>query len=118
MEQKIFDSELKLLELVWAHEPVSAKALSLLAAEQIGWNKNTTYTVLKKLEAKGYLKRSEPGFICTSLVTKDSVLKSETKSLADKLFGGSKRALFSALLEDEELTREDLEALRTLIEKR
>lgn len=118
MERKIFDSEIKVMELVWAHEPVSAKELTLLAAEGIGWNKNTTYTVIKKLEAKGYLHRQEPGFICTSLVSRQDVRQSETRSLVDRLFGGSRKALFSALLEDEKLTFEDLEELRRMIETR
>lgn len=118
MDQKIFDSEIKILEMIWEKEPVSAKDLSLLAAEKLGWNKNTTYTVIKKLEAKGYIKRSDPGFVCTSLISRKTVFKSETKSLADKLFGGSKKALFSALLEDEDLTKADIDELRKMIDSR
>ena len=118
MIQKIFDSEIKVMEMVWENEPVSAKELSIIAEKQIGWNKNTTYTVIKKLETKGFLKRSEPGFMCTSLVTKEEICKTETQGLVDKLFGGSKKALFSALLQDESLTKDDIEELRSMIEKR
>lgn len=113
---RIFDSELKIMELIWEQEPVSAKELSLLAAENIGWNKNTTYTVIKKLVEKGYIKREEPGFVCTSLVSKENIRKSEAQGLVDKLFGGSKKALFSALLEDEELSAEEISELRKMIE--
>ena len=116
MTPKLFDSELRVMELVWEHEPISAKELSLLADERFSWNKNTTYTVIKKLEGKGYIKREDPGFICTSLVSKEAVCKSEAKGLIEKLFGGSRKALFSALIEDEKLTEEELEALRSLIE--
>ena len=116
MTPKLFDSELRVMELVWENEPVSAKELSLLADERFSWNKNTTYTVIKKLEAKGYIKREDPGFVCTSLVSKEAVCKSEAKGLIEKLFGGSRKALFSALIEDEKLTEEELEALRSLIE--
>ena len=118
MDIKLFDSEIKVMELIWQREPVSAKEISLVAAEQIGWNKNTTYTVIKKLEEKGYIKREDPGFVCTSLISRDEVCKSETRGLIDKLFGGSKKALFSALLEDEDMTGEELEELRKMIEKR
>ncbi len=118
MEIKLFDSEIKVMDLIWEKEPVSAKQLSLLANEEIGWNKNTTYTIIKKLEAKGYIKREDPGFICTSLISKQEVRKAETNGLINKLFGGSKKALFSALLEDEKLTKEDIDQLRQLIEKR
>ena len=118
MSKKIFDSEIKVMELVWANEPVSAKQLSILAAEQIGLNKNTTYTVLKKLEAKKFIKREEPGFICTSLISHQDICKAETNSLINKLFGGSKKALFSALLEDESMTSEEYEQLKKMIEER
>lgn len=118
MELKLFDSEIKVMDLIWANEPVSAKELSILAAQETGWNKNTTYTVIKKLEAKGYIKRQEPGFICTSLISKDEVCRAETQSLIDKLFGGSKKALFSALLEDEKLSGKELEELRKMIDER
>lgn len=115
---KIFDSELKVLELIWANEPVSAKEISVLAERNIGWNKNTTYTVIKKLEEKGYIKRSDPGFVCTSLISKRDVQKEETSGLLAKLFGGSKKALFSVLLEDESLSEEEIRELRDMIEKR
>ncbi len=51
---KLFDSELKIMDIVWDKEPVSAKEISLIAAETIGWNKNTTYTIIKKLMDKRY----------------------------------------------------------------
>ena len=118
MKQKIFDSEIKVMEMIWEREPVSAKELSTIAAQEIGWNKNTTYTVIKKLEAKGYVSRTDPGFICTSLISKEDVCKTETEGLINKLFGGSKKALFSALLEDDTLSDSDIEELKNMIEKR
>ena len=118
MQDKIYDSEYKLLELLWAREPISAKALSLAATQEIGWNKNTTYTILKKLVEKGCVRREEPGFLCTSLLSRDDVRKAETRSLVDRLFGGSKKLLFSALLEDETLSEEDMAQLRRMIDER
>ena len=118
MEQKLFDSELKVMELIWEGEPISAKSVSLLAADRYGWNKNTTYTVIKKMEAKGYIRRNDPGFVCVSLISKKNVCESETQGLIDKLFGGSRKALFSALLEDEKLTQDEIDELRKLIDKR
>ena len=116
--QKLFDSELKVMELIWAHEPISAKELSVLADQEFGWNKNTTYTVIKKIEAKGYIRRNDPGFICVSLISKKDVCENEMQGLIDKLFGGSRKALFSALIEDEKLTKDEIDELRKLIDKR
>jgi predicted transcriptional regulator len=117
MENKLFDSELKLMELVWEAEPVSAKQLSITAAERFGWNKNTTYTVLKKLVEKKVISRSEPGFMCDSLVGREDVRRAETENLIKKMYGGSKKALFSSLLEDETISADELDDLKRLIEK-
>lgn len=118
MKEKLFDSQAKIMEIIWEKNPVSAKEISLIAAETIGWNKNTTYTVIKKLEAKGFIRRDDPGFICTPLVSRDQLQKSEAASLIKKVFGGSRKALFSALLEEEPLTDDEIDELRKLIDKR
>lgn len=115
MREKLFDSEAKVMEILWANSPISAKEISLIAADTIGWNKNTTYTVIKKLEAKGFLRREDPGFICTPLVSQVEMQKAEAASLVKKVFGGSRQALFSALLEDEPLTAEEIDELRKRI---
>lgn len=117
MKEKLFDSEAKIMEIIWANSPICAKDISLIAANTIGWNKNTTYTVIKKLEAKGFIKREDPGFICTPLVSQSAQQKSEAASLVKKVFGGSRQALFSALLEDEPLTADEIRELRKLIEQ-
>lgn len=117
MNEKLFDSEAKVMEIIWERGALSAKEISLIAADTIGWNKNTTYTVIKKLEAKGFIRRDEPGFICTPLVSREQMQKQETESLINKFYGGSKRALFSALLDKEDLTDEQVEELQRLIDK-
>ena len=118
MKEKLFDSEAKVMDIIWTRGPLSAKEISLIAADSIGWNKNTTYTVIKKLESKGFIKRTDPGFICTPLVSQEEMQKKEAVSLLNKVFGGSRKALFSALLEDEDLSDTEIKELRDLIDKR
>ena len=118
MKEKLFDSEAKIMEIIWERGPLSAKEISLIAADTIGWNKNTTYTVIKKLEAKGFLRRDDPGFICTPLVSQEEIQKTEATTLLNKVFGGSRKALFSALLEDEKLSDKEIEDLKELIDRR
>ena len=45
---KLFDSEWKVMEVLWQKNDRTAKEISLRLADTIGWNKNTTYTVIKK----------------------------------------------------------------------
>ena len=115
--EKLFDAELRLMEIIWLHEPISAKEISLIAAKQFDWNKNTTYTVIKRLIEKDVLHREEPGFICSSKLRKADVQKNETNTLIEKLFGGSKKTFFAAFA-GESLSPDEVEALKMLIEKK
>lgn len=114
---RLYDSELKLMEILWESSPITAKEVSALAAEKIGWNKNTTYTILKKLAAKGYIRRTEPGFVCTPLITRQNAQQAESENLIGRLFDGSKKAFLSSFINGKKLTPEEAETLRSLIEK-
>ena len=106
---KLFDSELKVMEVLWEHEEnaaetsekVSAKQIVDVLSQRIGWNKNTTYTVIKKCIEKGAVERGDPGFFCIPLVSRDEVARSETEQLIDKMFGGSSELFFSSFLKNQ-----------------
>ncbi|MBO6061735.1 MAG: hypothetical protein J6P98_06455 [Clostridia bacterium] len=42
--ERLFEGEAKAMEILWQFGPMPAKRAAQIAAEQIGWNKNTTYT--------------------------------------------------------------------------
>jgi len=113
--EKLFDSELKVMEPLWSDGPQSAGALAKRLAEAAGWNRNTTYTVIKKLIEKGAVARSDPGFLCTPLISRQEVQRRETDSLISRLFGGSKAQFLSAFLSEKDLTPAEAQQLRELI---
>jgi predicted transcriptional regulator len=115
---KLFDSELKLMEIIWRKYPVSAKEISIIAAEETGWNKNTTYTVLKKLVDKNAVRRSDPNFICEPLITREQVQMEETRKLIDKLYDGSVKTFLASFLEKEKLSHEEIEELKKIIREK
>ena len=115
--EKLFDSELKVMEPLWADGPQSASELAKKLAASAGWNRNTTYTVIKKLVDKGAVSRSDPGFVCAPLVTREEVQRLETDSLITRLFGGSKAQFLSAFLSEKDLTPAEAQQLRDLIAK-
>ena len=114
--EKLFDSELKVMEPLWEDGPQSAGELAKRLAASCGWNRNTTYTVIKKLVDKGAVARSDPGFLCTPMVTREEVQRLETDSLISRLFGGSKTQFLSAFLSEKDLTPAEADQLRKLIE--
>ena len=113
--EKLFDSELKVMEPLWEDGPQSAGELAKRLAASCGWNRNTTYTVIKKLVDKGAVARSDPGFLCTPLVSREEVQRQETDSLISRLFGGSRTRFLSAFLSEKDLTPAEGAQLRELI---
>ena len=65
------------------------KDIAKIIKEYIGWEKNTTYTVIKRLIDKGAVSREDPGFNCRAKVTKKEVQRIETEALLSKMFNGS-----------------------------
>lgn len=117
MEEKLFDSERKVMEVIWKEGDITAKEISLILANEIGWNKNTTYTVIKKCIRKGWIERSEPGFVCRARITKEQTMENDTEEFVSRVFGGSVPLLFSTLLRQKKLSKEEIEHLKQLIDE-
>jgi len=117
MDDKIFDSELHILELLWDGGQLSARQIAAQAAEQVGWSKTTTYTVLKKCVDKGLVARQDPGFLCRALVSRREAQERETRGLIDRMYGGSADRLVASLLEGRALSGQELARLRQLVEE-
>ena len=114
---KLFDSEMKVMDVLWREGDLPAKAIAKTLTEEIGWNVNTTYTLIKRCIAKEAIERSEPGFMCRALVSKEQVQQEETQELIDKVFDGSADKLFASLLGGRRISREQLEQLRRMIDE-
>lgn len=114
---KLFDSELKVMEVLWEQGARPARDIVDVLSERIGWNKNTTYTVIKKCIEKGAVEREEPNFLCKPLVTKEEVAQSETEQLIDKMFGGSTELFFSSFLKNQGISEEDALRLSNMIKE-
>lgn len=115
MTVKLFDSELKVMDVLWRDGDKTAKEIASILEKETGWNINTTYTVIKKCVAKGAVRRSEPGFQCHALISKTEVQAAEMEALIGKLFDGSPDLLFASLLDSRKLTAAQLERLRKLV---
>jgi len=99
MSIKIFDSELKILEILWQDGDKTAGALAahLKGDADIGWSRNTTYTVINKLIDKGGIERYGNNFSCKALVTREEIQEFELAELLEKLFDGEEEKLQTTL---------------------
>ena len=117
MDIKLYDSELKVMDVLWREGETTAKRISEILNEEIGWNRNTTYTLIKRCIEKGAIERSEPNFVCRALIPKEEVQEAETNELINKIYDGSADKLFAALLGRKKLSTEQIEKLKDIVAK-
>lgn len=112
---KLFDSELKVMDVLWREGDATAKRISSILADEVGWNMNTTYTLIKRCIKKGAIERSEPNFMCHALIPKEQVQETETNELINKIYDGSADKLFAALLGRKRLSAEQIDKLKQIV---
>lgn len=115
MEIKLVDSELKVMDVLWKEGDTTARHIADVLTADFGWNVNTTYTLIKRCIKKGAIERSEPNFMCHSLIPKADVQEAETDELINKVYDGSADKLFAALLGRKKLSAEQIEKLKQIV---
>jgi len=117
MKIKVFDSELRIMQILWENGQMNARQIAHILEAEIGWNVNTTYSTIKKLIEKGAIERKSPKFLCIPLIKKEDVQKQEARELSDKLFDSSASALLSAFLDDKKISKSEIKKMKELVER-
>ena len=112
---KIFESEYRFCLILWEREPVTTTELVALCQERLGWKRTTTYTVIKRLGERGVV-RNDNGVV-TALVSREEAQVSEIDELMEKKFQGSLPAFLAAFARRQDLSPEEVEEIRRIIEK-
>lgn len=112
---KLFDSELRVMDVLWRMGDRTAKYIADVLKHEIGWNVNTTYTLIKRCIKKEAIERREPNFMCHALIAKEQVQEQETNELINKVFDRSADKLFASLLSKKNLSAEQLQKLQQII---
>ena len=86
--------ESRFADIIWDNAPLGSGELVKLAAQELGWKKSTTYTVLKKLCERG-LFRNEGGTVSVQL-TREEFHAMQSERFLDETFSGSLPAFIAA----------------------
>lgn len=114
-EMKLGEIESQFADIIWSNQPLSSGTLALLAAEQLGWKRTTTYTVLKRLCEKG-LFQNENGTV-SARMTKDEYISAQSEKFVSDTFGGSLPAFLTAFTRRKQLSDEDIAEIRDMIRR-
>ena len=107
--------ERRFADIIWDNAPLGSGELVKLAAQELGWKKSTTYTVLKKLCERG-LFRNEGGTVSVQL-TREEFHAMQSERFLDETFSGSLPAFIAAFSTRKKLSEEELRELEELIRR-
>jgi len=116
----VSDIQLLLMRALWD----AGRATTAAVHEQVGKPRQLAYTtvatLLTRLEKRGLVKsvKEQGERVFRPLVTENEVTRSMVSSLVDTLFRGDPSALVSHLVNEKDLDREDIAAVRKLLAKR
>ena len=112
------DAEARVMEVLWQrHTATVAEVVAALVKHPVTYS--TVQTILRILEAKGYVTHAkvERAFVYRPLVDQAQARRRALRHLARRLFDGSPSLLVSNVLEDETIDPAELKRLKDLIEQ-
>ena len=109
--------QLQIMQVLWDRGRASAREITDALNETEPIAHSTVQTLLRKLEAKGAVSHEveDRTFLFFPLVKEENVKRKATRELLERVFGGSASDLVAYLLKNEKLDRDELNAIRRLI---
>ncbi len=116
----VTDAEREVLDQLWMNGPAAVRVL----AEWLSTAKRpviapTVLKLLERMEAKGFVSRDrqQNPHLFRAAVSRDELIERRLQALAGDLCGGSIVPLVSCLVERGNLTEEDRQAIRRMIDE-
>jgi predicted transcriptional regulator len=109
------DREADVMQVLWEHGPSVVNEVKEKLTDDLAYT--TVLTILRTLEQKGYVKHEEEGRVhrYAAAVKEDAARKSALQHLTGKLFKGSSELLFTHLVADRKLSKEQIDRMRALL---
>ncbi|MDD2573778.1 MAG: BlaI/MecI/CopY family transcriptional regulator [Bacillota bacterium] len=112
---KLTDTEAKFADIIWANGPIPSGDLVKLCEVELDWKKSTTYTMLKRLENKGFFKNRNS--VVSALVKKDEFYAGQSKQFVEETFDGSLPRFLAAFTRSKRLSDREIDELQRLIDE-
>lgn len=115
-------SELMVMEALWDGDcldengEIQALELFKYLNKKYGWKKTSCYTYFGRLLEKGAITRRYPKYTIKPIVSREEALEEERQEAIDLLFQGSIVNVVQAFLGSENVTKEEIQEMRKLID--
>jgi len=118
--KSVTDTELQVLKVLWELGPSTIRELTdRLYPEGGTAHYATVQKLLERLASKNYVRRRQSGRvnIFKATVDRDALIAGRLRETAERLCDGSLTPVLTQLVSSAELTRDELEALRDLVDR-
>ena len=115
---RLTNRELDVIAAVWELGSATVTEVLERLGEDLAYT--TVLTVLRTLEAKGAVRHRRDGkaYRYTAAISPDDVGERSISRLLDKVFQGSRELLIARLVSGQDVTPEELERIRKLLDER
>lgn len=118
-EIRVTNSEWNLINCLWEESPKTLMQLVPILKERVGWSKSTCATMVRRMSEKGVIGYEEKGKTkyFYPRVEKEDVVVQETRDFLKKIYDGSVGMMMSALVRQNDLSKEDIKELQTILKE-
>ncbi len=117
---KISESEWEVMRVLWSESPLTANTIVEKLTATTHWKATTIRTLINRLVEKravAYEKKSRE-YLYYPLVAEAECIRAESNSFLRRVYSGALNPILSAFMENEELSPEDIEALKRILQKK
>jgi BlaI family transcriptional regulator, penicillinase repressor len=111
------EQELEIMKIVWARDVATVRDVyeALLERRKIAYT--TVMTMMKILEHKKYLRKTQEdrAYVYRPTKPKNQVIKGMVREFVNRVFNGSAEPLLVHLIEDQQLSKKDVEEISRMI---
>ncbi|CRK84678.1 BlaI/MecI/CopY family transcriptional regulator [Neobacillus massiliamazoniensis] len=118
---RISEAELEIMKVLWGKAPQTANEIIESLDLKMDWKPKTIRTLINRLvqkEAVSYHQGKGRMYEYYPLVSQDSFLQVETKSLLKRFYGVSFKPLIVNFLKEEKLSSEDINELKRILDEK
>ena len=114
---QISEAEFEVMKVIWKYAPISTNEVTEKLTQTTDWSPNTIQTMLKRLVTKKALtyEKQSRVFVYTPLVPETEYIRQESNSFLNKYYNGNIVSMLTSYLEDDKLSKTELDTLRHLL---
>ena len=117
---QISEAEYEVMKIVWKYAPINTNEITEKLLATSSWSAKTIQTLIKRLVNKGVLtyEKNSRVFVYTPVVKESEYISQESNSFLNRYYDGDITAMLSAYIQNDKLSKTEIETLRALLSKR